>query len=392
MTLPPLVAPAAELTPEELTRYGRHLILEGIGSDGQRRLKSARVLVVGAGGLGSPVLLYLAAAGVGTLGIVEFDVVEESNLQRQIIHGCSDIGRPKAHSARDSLAEINPFVAVALHEFRLTADNAVALFADYDLIIDGTDNFATRYLVNDAAVLAHKPYVWGSIDRFCGQVAVFWEDAPDAPDGRRRGLNYRDLYPAPPPPGAVLSCAEGGVLGVLCASIGSMMATEAIKLITGIGESLLGRVLIHDALAMSHHTVAIRKDPQAPAVTALIDYDAFCGPVCDVGVTDATITASQLRDLMASGAPIVLIDVREPAEWAINRISGAVLIPKSAIDGGDALAGLPGDAVVVLYCKTGARSAQALATLHRAGLRDAVHLEGGIVAWARQFEPDMAMY
>lgn len=392
MTLPPLVAPAAELTPEELTRYGRHLILEGIGSDGQRRLKSARVLVVGAGGLGSPVLLYLAAAGVGTLGIVEFDVVEESNLQRQIIHGCSDIGRPKAHSARDSLAEINPFVAVALHEFRLTADNAVALFADYDLIIDGTDNFATRYLVNDAAVLAHKPYVWGSIDRFCGQVAVFWEDAPDAPDGRRRGLNYRDLYPAPPPPGAVLSCAEGGVLGVLCASIGSMMATEAIKLITGIGESLLGRVLIHDALAMSHHTVAIRKDPQAPAVTALIDYDAFCGPVCDVGVTDATITASQLRDLMASGAPIVLIDVREPAEWAINRISGAVLVPKSAIDGGDALAGLPGDAVVVLYCKTGARSAQALATLHRAGLRDAVHLEGGIVAWARQFEPDMAMY
>ena len=392
MTLPPLVAPAAELTPEELTRYGRHLILEGIGSDGQRRLKSARVLVVGAGGLGSPVLLYLAAAGVGTLGIVEFDVVEESNLQRQIIHGCSDIGRPKAHSARDSLAEINPFVAVALHEFRLTADNAVALFADYDLIIDGTDNFATRYLVNDAAVLAHRPYVWGSIDRFCGQVAVFWEDAPDAPDGRRRGLNYRDLYPAPPPPGAVPSCAEGGVLGVLCASIGSMMATEAIKLITGIGESLLGRVLIHDALAMSHHTVAIRKDPQAPAVTALIDYDAFCGPVCDVGVTDATITASQLRDLMASGAPIVLIDVREPAEWAINRISGAVLVPKSAIDGGDALAGLPGDAVVVLYCKTGARSAQALATLHRAGLRDAVHLEGGIVAWARQFEPDMAMY
>lgn len=392
MTLPPLVAPAAELTPEEFTRYGRHLILEGIGSDGQRRLKNARVLVVGAGGLGSPVLLYLAAAGVGTLGIVEFDIVEESNLQRQIIHGQADVGRPKAHSARDSIAAINPLITVVLHETRLDAGNAVALFADYDLVIDGTDNFASRYLINDAAVLAHKPYVWGSIDRFCGQVTVFWEDAPDAPDGRRRGLNYRDLYPAPPPPGAVPSCAEGGVLGVLCASIGSMMATEAIKLITGIGESLLGRVLIHDALAMSHHTVAIRKDPQAPAVTALIDYDAFCGPVCDVAVTDATITASQLRDLMASGAPIALIDVREPAEWAINRISGAVLVPKSAIDGGEALAGLPGDATLVLYCKTGVRSAQALAVLHRAGFGDALHLYGGIVAWARELEPDMAMY
>jgi adenylyltransferase/sulfurtransferase len=390
MTLPPLVAPAAELTPEELARYGRHLILEGIGSDGQRRLKNARVLVVGAGGLGSPVLLYLAAAGVGTLGIVEFDVVEESNLQRQIIHGQADVGRPKAHSARDSIAAINPLITVVLHEMRLDAGNAVELFADYDLVIDGTDNFASRYLINDAAVLAHRPYVWGAIDRFCGQVAVFWEDAPDAPDGRRRGLNYRDLYPAPPPPGAVPSCAEGGVLGVLCASIGSMMATEAIKLITGIGESLLGRVLIHDALAMSHHTVAIRKDPQAPAVTALIDYDAFCGPVCDV--TDATITASQLRDLMASGAPIALIDVREPAEWAINRISGAVLVPKSAIDGGEALTGLPGDATLVLYCKTGVRSAQALAVLHRAGFGDALHLYGGIVAWARELEPDMAMY
>jgi len=390
MTLPPLVAPAAELTPEELARYGRHLILEGIGSDGQRRLKNARVLVVGAGGLGSPVLLYLAAAGVGTLGIVEFDVVEESNLQRQIIHGQADVGRPKAHSARDSIAAINPLITVVLHEMRLDAGNAVELFADYDLVIDGTDNFASRYLINDAAVLAHKPYVWGAIDRFCGQVAVFWEDAPDAPDGRRRGLNYRDLYPVPPPPGAVPSCAEGGVLGVLCASIGSMMATEAIKLITGIGESLLGRVLIYDALAMSHHTVAIRKDPQAPAVTALIDYDAFCGPVCDV--TDATITASQLRDLMASGAPIALIDVREPAEWAINRISGAVLVPKSAIDGGEALTGLPGDATLVLYCKTGVRSGQALAVLHRAGFDDALHLYGGIVAWARELEPDMAMY
>ena len=392
MSLPPLVPPAAELTRDEVARYGRHLVLPGIGSDGQRRLKNARVLVVGAGGLGSPVLLYLAAAGVGTLGIVEFDVVEESNLQRQIIHGTSDIGRPKAHSARDSIAAINPLVAVELHETRLDAGNAVALFADYDLIIDGTDNFASRYLINDAAVLAHKPYVWGSIERFCGQVTVFWENAPDAPDGGRRGLNFRDLYPDPPPPGAVPSCSEGGVLGVLCASIGSVMATEAIKLITGVGESLLGRVLIHDALAMSHHTVAIRKDPQAPVVTALIDYDAFCGPVCDVAGVDSTITPSQLRDLMASGAAVALIDVREPAEWAINRISGAVLVPKPAIDSGDALAGLPRNATVVLYCKTGVRSAQALAALHRAGFGDALHLGGGIVAWARELEPDMAMY
>ncbi len=390
--LPPLVSPAAELSREELPRYSRHLLIPDVGVLGQRRLKNARVLVIGAGGLGSPTLLYLAAAGVGTLGIVDFDVVEESNLQRQIIHGCSDIGRPKAHSARDSLAEINPFVAVALHEFRLTADNAVALFADYDLIIDGTDNFATRYLVNDAAVLARKPYVWGAIQQFAGEVSVFWEHAPQGPDGQPRGLNYRDLYPEPPP-GAVPSCAEGGVLGIVCASVAAVMATEAIKLITGIGETLLGRLLIYDALAMSHTTIAIRKDPAAPTITGLIDYDAFCAAGPDVpSASGATITAAELGELMRSGAAITLIDVREPTEWDINRISGAVLIPKSTIDSGSALAGLPRDAVAVLYCKTGARSAQALATLHRAGLRDAVHLEGGIVAWARQFEPDMAMY
>lgn len=391
--LPPLVSPAAELSREELTRYSRHLVIPDFGVLGQRRLKNARVLVIGAGGLGSPTLLYLAAAGVGTLGIVEFDVVEESNLQRQIIHGCSDIGRPKAHSARDSLAEINPFVAVVLHEFRLTADNAVALFADYDLIIDGTDNFATRYLVNDAAVLAHKPHVWGAIHQFAGQVSVFWEDAPKDPDGQSRGLNYRDLYPEPPPPGTVPACAEGGVLGILCASVAAVMGTEAIKLITGIGETLLGRLLIYDALAMSHTEVAIRKDPAAPRITGLIDYDVFCAAGPDVAApSGATITASELGELMRSGATITLIDVREPAEWDINRISGAVLIPKSDLDSGAALTGLPRDTMAVLYCKTGARSAQALATLHRAGFRDAVHLEGGILAWARQFEPDMAMY
>ena len=393
MSLPPLVSPAAELTRDEIARYSRHLIIPDLGMVGQQRLKSARVLVVGAGGLGSPTLLYLAAAGVGTLGIVDFDVVEESNLQRQIIHGSSDIGRSKAQSARDSLRETNPLVTVELHEFRLGVDNAVELFTGYDLIIDGTDNFATRYLVNDAAVLAHKPYIWGSIYRFSGQVSVFWEDAPEGPDGEKRGLNYRDLYPEPPPPGSVPSCAEGGVLGILCASIASVMGTEAIKLITGIGESLLGRVLIYDALAMSYRTIEIRKDPAAPAITALIDYEAFCGAVPDVAAPpDSTITPPQLRDLMASGATITLIDVREPAEWEINRISGAMLIPKSAFDSGAALADLRADATAVLYCKTGVRSAQVLETLRRAGFSGVRHLQGGIVAWAQQLEPDMAMY
>ena len=277
MPLPPLVAPAAELSPAEVARYSRHLVLAGFGEAGQKRLKNARVLVIGAGGLGSPTLLYLAAAGVGTIGIVEFDVVDESNLQRQIIHGQSDIGRSKAQSARDSIREVNPIVEVRLHEVRLAPDNAVNLFQQYDLIVDGTDNFATRYLVNDAAVLAGKPYVWGSIYRFEGQVSVFWEDAPDGADGEKRGLNYRDLYPEPPPPGMVPSCAEGGVLGILCASIASVMGTEAIKLITGIGETLLGRLMVYDALDMTYRTIKIRKDPATPAITELIDYDAFCG-------------------------------------------------------------------------------------------------------------------
>ncbi|MBJ7401023.1 adenylyltransferase/sulfurtransferase MoeZ [Mycolicibacterium sp.] len=393
MSLPPLVSPAAELTRDEIARYSRHLIIPDIGVVGQQRLKNARVLVIGAGGLGSPTLLYLAAAGVGTLGIVDFDTVDESNLQRQIIHGSSDVGRLKVDSARDSIAEINPFVSVRTHETRLDTDNAVALFGDYDLIIDGSDNFATRYLVNDAAVLAHKPYVWGSIYRFAGQVSVFWEDAPDGPDGTKRGVNYRDLYPEPPPPGSVPSCAEGGVLGILCASIASVMGTEAIKLITGIGESLLGRLMIYDALAMSYRTIAIRKDPHARAITGLVDYEVFCGAVSELPVAaDTSITPVELRDLMDSGAAIALIDVREPVEWEINRIAGAALIPKSAIDSGEALAGLPQDATVVLYCKTGVRSAQALSVLQQAGFAGALHLQGGIVAWAQQIEPDMAMY
>jgi adenylyltransferase/sulfurtransferase len=389
-SLPPLVEPAAELTRDEVARYSRHLIIPDLGVDGQKRLKNARVLVIGAGGLGAPTLLYLAAAGVGTIGIVDYDVVDESNLQRQIIHGVSDIGRSKAQSARDSIAEVNPLVDVRLHEVRLEPQNAVELFEQYDLILDGTDNFATRYLVNDAAVLAHKPYVWGSIYRFEGQVSVFWEDAPGG-----RGLNYRDLYPEAPPPGMVPSCAEGGVLGVLCASIASVMGTEAIKLITGIGEPLLGRLMVYDALEMSYRTITIRKDPSTPKITELIDYEEFCGVVSEDtadAAADSSITPRELRDLLDSGKKVALIDVREPVEWDINHIDGATLIPKSMISSGEGLAKLPADRVPVLYCKTGVRSAEALAAVKKAGFADALHLQGGIVAWAKQMQPDMVMY
>jgi adenylyltransferase/sulfurtransferase len=393
--LPPLVDPAPELTREEVARYSRHLIIPDLGLDGQKRLKNARVLVIGAGGLGSPTLLYLAAAGVGTIGIVEFDVVDESNLQRQIIHGQSDIGRSKAESARDSIKEINPLVDVRLHEVRLEPDNAIALFEQYDLILDGTDNFATRYLVNDAAVLAGKPYVWGSIYRFEGQVSVFWEAAPDGAAGEKRGLNYRDLYPEPPPPGMVPSCAEGGVLGILCASIASVMGTEAIKLITGIGDPLLGRLMVYDALDMTYRTIKIRKDPETPKITELIDYELFCGVVSDEAAeaaVDSTVTPRELRDMMDSGRKLALIDVREQVEWDINHIVGAELIPKSTLEAGDGLARLPHDRTPVLYCKTGVRSAEALAAVKKAGFADALHLQGGIVAWAKQLEPDMVMY
>jgi adenylyltransferase/sulfurtransferase len=388
--LPPLVEPDAELSRDEVARYSRHLIIPDVGMAGQKRLKNAKVLVIGAGGLGSPALLYLAAAGVGTLGIVEFDEVDMSNLQRQVIHGRSDVGRPKAESARDSIREINDNVDVRLHEFRLEPDNAVELFEQYDLILDGTDNFATRYLVNDAAVLAHKPYVWGSIYRFEGQASVFWEDAPNG-----RGLNYRDLYPEAPPPGMVPSCAEGGVLGVLCASIGSIMATEAVKLITGIGESLLGRLMVYDALEMSYRTIKIRKDPETKPITELIDYDAFCGVVSDEGQAAAagsTITATELRDLLDSGKEIELIDVREPVEWDIVHLPGAVLIPKDRILSGEALSELPQNKPIVLHCKTGVRSAEALAALKKAGFSDATHLQGGVIAWAKQVDTSLPVY
>ncbi|MGB6512423.1 MAG: ThiF family adenylyltransferase, partial [Mycobacterium sp.] len=285
---------------------------------------------------------------------------------------------------------VNPLVDVRLHEVRLEPQNALELFEQYDLILDGTDNFATRYLVNDAAVLAHKPYVWGSIYRFEGQVSVFWEDAPGG-----RGLNYRDLYPEAPPPGMVPSCAEGGVLGVLCASIASVMGTEAIKLITGIGEPLLGRLMVYDALEMSYRTITIRKDPSTRKITELIDYEEFCGVVSEEAsdaAADSSITPRELRDLLDSGKKVALIDVREPVEWDINHIDGATLIPKSMINSGEGLAKLPADRVPVLYCKTGVRSAEALAAVKKAGFADALHLQGGIVAWAKQMQPDMVMY
>jgi molybdopterin/thiamine biosynthesis adenylyltransferase/rhodanese-related sulfurtransferase len=390
MPLPPLVEPAAELTKQEVERYSRHLIIPDVGVDGQKRLKNAKVLVVGAGGLGSPALLYLAAAGVGTLGIVEFDVVDESNLQRQVIHGQSDVGRPKAESARDSIAEINPFVKVNLHQTHLNSENALDIFRDYDLILDGTDNFATRYLVNDAAVLLGKPYVWGSIFRFEGQVSVFWDDAPNG-----QGLNYRDLYPEPPPPGMVPSCAEGGVLGVLCASIGSIMVTEAIKLLTGIGEPLLGRLMVYDALEMTYRTIKIRKDPETKPITELIDYEAFCGVVSDDARSAAaghTITPLELKQKIDAGEDFLLVDVREPHEYEIVKIPGSVLIPKDRILSGEAFSELPQDKPLVLHCKSGARSAEALAALHQAGFSDAVHVGGGVLAWAREVDPSLPTY
>lgn len=389
-SLPPLVEPAAELSTEEIERYSRHIIIPDVGMQGQRRLKSARVLVVGAGGLGSPALLYLAAAGVGTIGLVEFDTVDESNLQRQIIHGQSDVGRSKAESARDAIAETNPHVRMILHETRLDSDNALEIFADYDLIVDGTDNFATRYLVNDAAVLLGKPYVWGSIFRFDGQASVFWDT---------HGPNYRDLYPEPPPPGMVPSCAEGGVLGVLCAAIGSIMATEAVKLITGIGESLLGRLMIVDALEMSYRTVPIRKDPHGTPVTGLIDYEAFCGSLSDAAADaaldstiDVTTLAQWLKERERGEREFELVDVRERGEYEISRIPGAVLVPKDEFLIGDAIDRLPRDKPVVFHCKGGVRSAEVLAAAKAAGLSDAVHVGGGINAWVRQVDPSQPTY
>ncbi|PSK97371.1 adenylyltransferase/sulfurtransferase [Murinocardiopsis flavida] len=386
MSLPPLVEPADELTVDEVRRYSRHLIIPDVGMDGQKRLKNAKVLVVGAGGLGSPALLYLAAAGVGTLGVIDFDVVDESNLQRQVIHGQSDVGKLKAESARESVEEINPFVTVVLHKEQLDTDNALEIFAGYDLILDGTDNFATRYLVNDAAVLLDKPYVWGSIYRFDGQVSVFWNEY---------GPNYRDLYPEPPPAGMVPSCAEGGVLGVLCAAIGSVMVNEAIKLITGIGETLVGRLMIYDALEMTWRTVKVRKDPEGEPITELIDYEAFCGVVseeAEEAAAGSTITARELKRMIDNGEDFQLVDVREKNEYEIVSIPGAVLIPKGEFLNGEAFAKLPQDKKIVLHCKSGGRSAEALAALKGAGFGNSVHVGGGVLAWVNQIDPSLPAY
>jgi len=393
---PPLVEPAESLTIDEVRRYSRHLIIPDVAMAGQKRLKNSRVLAIGAGGLGSPTLMYLAAAGVGTLGVIDYDVVDESNLQRQIIHGQSDIGRSKAESARDSIREINPLVNVIVHEERLDNDNVFRIFGQYDLIVDGTDNFATRYLVNDACVLLDKPYVWGSIYRFDGQASVFW---PSAPGGQ--APCYRCLYPEPPPPGMVPSCAEGGVLGVLCASIGAIQTTEAIKLLTGIGDPLVGRLMIYDALEMTYRTVKVRKDPECPicgkdpTITELIDYETFCGAVSDEAqqaAAGSTIVPTELKDWIERGENIFLVDVREPAEFEIVAIPGATLIPKGEFLNGSALEKLPQDKRVVLYCKSGIRSAEALAIVKGAGFADAVHVGSGVVGWVNQVDPSLPSY
>nr|WP_194737840.1 adenylyltransferase/sulfurtransferase MoeZ [Actinomadura sp. RB99] len=391
--MPPLVEPAAELTRDEVNRYSRHLIIPDVGMAGQKRLKNAKVLVVGAGGLGSPALLYLAAAGVGTLGVVDFDVVDESNLQRQIIHRQSSLGKPKVESAAETVREINPLIDVVVHDFALDRDNIMDVFAQYDLILDGTDNFATRYMVNDAAVLLGKPYVWGSIYRFDGQASVFWAE---------HGPCYRCLYPEPPPPGMVPSCAEGGVLGVLCASIGSIQVNEAIKLLTGIGEPLVGRLMIYDALEMTYRSVKVRKDPECPLcgknptqTELLEDYEAFCGAVSEEATEaakDSTITVLDLKAMQDRGDDIFLVDVREPNEYEIVSIPGATLIPKGEFLNGSALERLPQDKKIVLHCKSGVRSAEALAVVKNAGFGDAVHVGGGILAWVKQIDPSQPSY
>jgi molybdopterin/thiamine biosynthesis adenylyltransferase/rhodanese-related sulfurtransferase len=393
VSLPPLVEPAAELTRDEVNRYSRHLIIPDVGMAGQKRLKNSKVLCVGAGGLGSPALMYLAAAGVGTLGVIDFDIVDESNLQRQIIHRQSSLGQLKAESAAATVRDINPLINVVVHNEMLSNENVMEIFAQYDLIVDGTDNFATRYMVNDAAVLLGKPYVWGSIYRFDGQASVFWAE---------HGPCYRCLYPEPPPPGMVPSCAEGGVLGVLCASIGSIQVNEAIKLLTGIGEPLVGRLMIYDALEMTYRQVKVRKDPECPlcgknpTITELLeDYEAFCGAVSDEAqqaVQGSTISVRELKDMQDRGDDIFLIDVREINEYEIVNIPGATLIPKGEFLNGNALELLPQDKKIVLHCKSGVRSAEALAVVKNAGFSDAVHVGGGVLAWVKEIEPDKPSY
>jgi molybdopterin/thiamine biosynthesis adenylyltransferase/rhodanese-related sulfurtransferase len=384
--------PAGDLTREELQRYSRHLIMPEVGLDGQKKLKAARVLCVGAGGLGSPLALYLAAAGVGTLGLVDFDVVDSSNLQRQILHGTKDVGRPKLESAAERLRDINPNVKVVPHDVRLSSENALDLLRDYDVIADGTDNFPTRYLVNDACVLLGKPNVYASIYRFEGQASVFWA---------AKGPCYRCLYQEPPPPGLVPSCAEGGVLGILPGLLGVIQATETIKLILGAGESLVGRLLLVDALGMTFRQLKLRKDPDCavcgpnPTVTRLIDYEEFCGiprgkeeEKREMGVP--AITVQELKAKMDEGDAFVLVDVREPQEFTISKLPGSLKIPLGTLPAN--VNKLSTADAIVVHCRTGVRSAKAVEFLMAAGFRKVWNLTGGIDRWAVEIDPTVPRY
>ena len=379
-----------QLSNEEIARYSRHLIMPEVALDGQKKLKSARVLTIGAGGLGSPLALYLAAAGVGTLGIVDFDIVDESNLQRQIIHGTSDLGRPKMESARDRIQDINPNVSVEAFEEALSSENALEIFEDFDVIVDGTDNFPTRYLVNDASVLTGKPNVYGSIFRFEGQASVFWAE---------EGPCYRCLYPEPPPPGLVPSCAEGGVLGILPGAIGTIQATETVKLILGIGEPLIGRLLLYDALGMRFREMKLRKDPNCPVcgenptVTELIDYQEFCGIPQDNTQAQADevpeITVQELEGRLQNGNKVSVLDVREPHEYEVANI-GARLIPLAELP--ERLVELDRDETLAVHCKTGGRSARAVKLLKEAGFENVYNVRGGIDAWSEEIDPSVPKY
>jgi sulfur-carrier protein adenylyltransferase/sulfurtransferase len=382
--------PGARLSKDEILRYSRHLIMPEVGMDGQLKLKQAKVLTIGAGGLGAPLALYLAAAGVGKLGMVDFDVVDFTNLQRQVIHGTSDVGRPKLHSAKDTIAEINPNVEVVAHETRLSSENALDILKDYDIIADGTDNFPTRYLVNDACVLLGKPNVYGSIFRFEGQASVFYA---------KEGPCYRCLYPEPPPPGLVPSCAEGGVLGVLPGIIGCIQALETIKLIIGQGKPLIGRLLLFDALQLKFRELKLRKNPECPVcgehptVTELIDYDQFCGVRGEdhiVPVTVPEISAREVKRMMDDRKPFVLVDVREPHEYQICYIPGSTLIPLGEIP--RRMHELNSADEIVVHCRSGQRSAQAVAFLMKAGFRKIHNLQGGVLAWADEVDPTMPRY
>jgi len=382
--------PPAQLSKDEILRYSRHLIMPEVGMDGQLKLKQAKVLTIGAGGLGSPLALYLAAAGVGKLGIVDFDVVDFTNLQRQIIHDTNDVGRPKLHSAQDTISDINPNVEVEAFETRLTSENALDIFRDYDIIADGTDNFPTRYLVNDACVLLGKPNVYGSIFRFEGQATVFYAE---------RGPCYRCLYPEPPPPGLVPSCAEGGVLGVLPGIVGCIQALETIKLILGKGDSLIGRLLLFDALGMKFRELKLHKNPECPmcgpnrTITHLIDYEQFCGIRGEEHVPDThvpEITAVKLKQMMDEHKPFVLVDVREPHEYQICRIPGSKLIPLGEVP--RRMHELNSADDIVVHCRSGVRSAKAVEFLMQSGFRKIHNLKGGVLAWADDVDPSMPKY